>query len=97
MHFGEVPPEIDHVNGNKADNRVENLRPADHSQNQANTAPRANETGFRGVRFVPKTGRWAARIYVAGKEIRIGTFGSPEEAAAAYADRAAFVFGEFVR
>ena len=92
-----MPSQIDHANGEKSDNRIENLRAADHSQNQANTANRPTESGFRGVRLVPATGRWAARIYVAGQEIRIGTFDTPQEASAAYKTRALQEFGEFVR
>lgn len=95
MHHGVMPAQIDHINRIKNDNRVENLRAANHSQNQSNTADRANQAGFRGVRFVPKTSRWAARIFHNGKEIRIGTFATPELASAAYRMKAAVLFGEF--
>jgi hypothetical protein len=97
IHHGRMPVQIDHINGDKADNRIENLREADHSQNQVNTATRRNESGYRGVRFVPKTGRWAARIYVSGAEIRIGTFATAKEASEAYKAKAAEIYGEFVR
>jgi hypothetical protein len=86
---------VDHINRIKSDNRIENLRAADHSGNQMNTASRGNQSGFRGVRFVPKTGKWAARIYRNGKEIRIGTFASPEEASEAYQAEARRIFGDF--
>lgn len=95
-HHGCMPKQIDHINRMKCDNRIDNLRPADHSKNQMNTEARTNESGFRGVRFVPKTGRWAARIYMDGKEIRIGTFSTPEEASAAYKAEAQKLFGSFV-
>lgn len=94
-HHGILPSQIDHINRNKADNRIENLRSSDHSSNQMNTARRPNQSGFRGVRFVPKTSRWAARIYQNGKEIRIGTFATPEEASAAYEAKAKDLFGHF--
>lgn len=94
-HHGFMPTQIDHVNGDKSDNRVENLREADYSRNQMNTRDRKSATGYRGVRFVEKTGRWSARIYQNGREIRIGTFDSPEEASAAYKAKAAELFGEF--
>jgi len=94
-HHGFMPSQIDHVNGDKCDNRIENLREADHSRNQMNTSDRKNSTGYRGVRFVERTGRWAARIYKNGREIRIGTFDTPEEASAAYKAKATELFGEF--
>ena len=97
MHHGVMPPQIDHINGVKDDNRIENLREATYSQNQVNTAARESHSGFRGVRFVPKTSRWAARIFVNGKEIRIGTFPTPELASAAYQQKASEVFGAFIR
>ena len=94
-HYGFMPTQVDHINRDKADNRIENLRPTDHSKNQINTHDRQNQSGFRGVRFVPKTGKWAARIYQNGREIRIGTFATPEEASAAYREEAKKRFGEF--
>lgn len=94
-HHGFIPAQIDHINRIKSDNRIENLRAADHSSNQMNTKDRSSSSGCRGVRFVPKTGRWAARIYRNGKEIRIGTFCSREEARAAYLATAKSMFGDF--
>ncbi len=83
-HHGFIPEQIDHINRIKSDNRIENLRATDYSKNQMNTHARSNQSGFRGVRFINSTGRWAARIYQNGKEIRIGTFDSAEAASAAY-------------
>lgn len=97
IHYAKMPPQIDHVNGVKDDNRIENLREATYSQNQFNTPARENQSGFRGVRFVPKTSRWAARIFMNGKEIRIGTFATAELASEAYKQRAAELFGSFAR
>lgn len=96
-HKGYMPAQIDHINGQKSDNRIENLREANHSQNQMNTANRDSHSGLRGVRFVEKTGRWAARIYKEGKEIRIGTFATAEQAGDAYTAKAKEIYGDFVR
>jgi len=94
---GVQPEQIDHVNGRKDDNRIENLRRANHSTNQVNTSDRGSASGVRGVRYVDKTGRWAARVYLDGKEIRVGTFSTLEEASAAYRSKMREIFGEFAR
>jgi hypothetical protein len=92
---GVIPEQIDHINQNKSDNRIENLRRCTHSTNQVNTAARKSKSGIRGVRFVDKTGRWAARIYKDGKEIRVGTFPTMEEASAAYREKMRELFQDF--
>lgn len=74
---------IDHINGNRKDNRLANLREATFSQNAANGKKHSdNLSGFKGVRKMNSS--YQARIYVDGKHIHIGTFDSPEEAASAY-------------
>lgn len=82
---GAVPPDdIDHINGNKTDNRWSNLRQATRAQNMQNLSrPHADNTaGFLGVER--KRGRFAARIAVGGKKLNLGVFNTPEEAHAAY-------------
>ena len=93
---GSVPTQLDHINGMKADNRIENLRPADPSRNQINTPQRKSASGIRGVRASRHPGKWIARIYQNNKEIRIGTFESKDEAKAAYKQMAREIYGEFV-
>ena len=98
-HHGWLPEQIDHTNGNAADNRVENLRPCTNAQNQYN-APRKshNRSGFKGVAYC--TGYrnpWRARIVVQGKPILLGRFQTAEEAHAAYVEGAKQYAGEFAR
>ena len=92
---GVLPEQIDHVNRDKADNRIENLRRCTHSTNQVNTNSRQSKSGIRGVRMVDKTGRWMARVYKDGKEIRVGTFATLEEASAAYRSKMRELFHDF--
>jgi hypothetical protein len=97
FHHGFLPKQVDHINGIKHDNRIENLRETDHSTNQMNTAVRSSESGERGVRYRADRGKWIARIYKNGREVRIGTFQSKAEATAAYKQAASAMYGGFVR
>lgn len=75
---GEWPKEIDHINGDRADNRISNLRPATKKQNCENKGlhPR-NTSGFRGVHQCPKTKMWVARITNHGRGKYLGHFKTP--------------------
>lgn len=78
---GEWPPEdVDHKNGNRADNRWRNLRPGTRGQNMQNLkgAHVDSVTGLLGV--TPADGRFLARICTGGKTKRLGRFDTPEEA-----------------
>ena len=88
--------EIDHINRNKLDNRKENLRLANRSQQLANTVKRKNsEQLYKGVRR--RGNHFQARIMINGETTYIGTFKSEKEAAAAYNKTAIKHFGEFAR
>lgn len=87
--------EIDHRNGNGLDNRRRNLRWATVAQNRQNKRCHSR-TGLKGVRQHSPAG-WAARIHANGKEVSLGTFRTPEEAAMEYDRAARHYFGEFAR
>lgn len=90
--------QIDHINGNKKDNRIANLREATSQQNTANSKRRSDNTsGFKGVRKARLPGKWWAYIYVNGKDIYLGTYESPESAHQAYLKAAKIEFGEFTK
>lgn len=87
FHYGSFPSkQIDHVNGIKTDNRIENLREANNSENQQNQKkpPSSNTSGFLGVTKYKKRNNWVAGIKINGKRINLGYFDSPEEAHAVY-------------
>lgn len=87
---------VDHEDGDGLNNDRLNLRIATASQNGANKpSPRA--TGYRGVYYEPRSGRFRAQIKIHGKNKYLGTFDTPEGAALCY-DRAALVtWGRFAR
>lgn len=88
--------EVDHISGDKLDNRRSNLRPVNKRENQCNVKPRStNTTGYKGV-CNHKNGKYAAAIK-AGRNIYLGYFSTPEEAAAAYNAAAIKHFGEYAR
>lgn len=82
---GEWPIEIDHINGERADNRWENLRNVSHRENRANTYGWRKETSSKyiGVCRQPDCDRWKAQATVDGKTHHIGLYLTEEEAAVA--------------
>lgn len=67
--------ELDHVDGNRANNRLSNLREASHAENMQNKAKyKNNPFGHTGVYWNPKTCKWFANIRVDGKMIHLGHF-----------------------
>jgi HNH endonuclease len=88
---------VDHRDGNRSNNRWDNLRHATPSQNSANRRMnRNNKCGFKGV-IRAQSGRWCASIYKNGRSRHLGTFSTPEAAHAAYMTEARKLFGEFAR
>lgn len=88
---------VDHINGDKLDCRRVNLRPASAAENVRNAAKRrGSRTRFKGVTAL-RTGRFAARLTLAGVTQHLGTYATEEDAARAYNRAAREHFGEFAR
>lgn len=87
----------DHINGDKLDNRKENLRAATIVQNSGNSKKRAGLSEYKGVSFFKPRGYWRARITIDGRCTLIGYFRSQEEAHKAYCIAADKVFGAYAR
>jgi hypothetical protein len=89
---------IDHINGERGDNRFSNLRKADDSQSIWNrNVGRKSRTGHKGVYKNPHSHGWIARIGHRGRTLNLGTYPTPEEAAAVFRVHEAALRGEFVR
>lgn len=84
LSHGEWASEIDHINGDRADNRIANLRAVTRSENSRNAArSRRNRSGVVGVSVDTLTGKWRAQIGVAGRARFLGLFETLDEAVAA--------------
>jgi len=86
LENGEWPEnQVDHINGNRSDNRRSNLRLATRNQNQHNRSARLdNKLGIKGVCKHKQCNRYQAKIWVNSKCIHLGLFETQEEAKEAY-------------
>ena len=102
MHRDIINPaagiSVDHRNGNRIDNRRENLRVATQSQNNANQKISArNTSGFKGVSFQKQHQKYRAQIVLNQKQKHLGYFQTAAQAASAYDTAALHYFGEFAK
>lgn len=92
--------EVDHIDGDPANNAIENLRLASSSQQKQNKSVQSNNrSGLKGAYFhACRTGlKWRSQIKVGGRVIFLGYFQSAQEAHEAYGRAAVEHFGEFAR
>lgn len=96
---GKWPPKyVDHINCDGCDNRWENLRLANNSQNGYNARlSKRNKFGFKGVYLNKRDGTYSAEIRNNWQKYHLGNFKTPEEAHQAYVAAAAKFGGEFAR
>ena len=84
IHHGAWPDQIDHVNGNRSDNRIVNLRNVSVAENNKNLGMRRNNTSGRtGVYWHKPSSRWVAHIVVDGRVTSLGSFIEREDAISA--------------
>jgi hypothetical protein len=83
----EWPVAIDHIDGNKTNNKFSNLRSATYAENLQNIKnSHKTLSGFMGAYYHPKTKNWQSKIGIDGKSKSLGYYKTPEEAHQAYLD-----------
>ena len=97
-----APPnvQVDHKNGDRLDNRKENLRLCNNAENNRNVGLRKKKgrtSPYKGVSWCKNTNKWRAGITLNYRWIHLGRFIDPKEAALAYDNAAMLYFGEFSR
>lgn len=103
FHHGYLPKFLDHIDGDKSNNNINNLREATLSQNQWNRKKNKSHNGkptsskFKGVSLHKASGKWLAQIQIDGKNKRLGLFTSELDAANAYNRAATEAFGKFTK
>jgi hypothetical protein len=100
MFNGPIPDgmEVDHINCEGIDNRIENIRMADRFDNAKNLKiGKRNKSGLKGVYWNKKTQKWMAQIVADNARIHLGSFIAKEEAHKAYCKAAKDLHGEFLR
>jgi hypothetical protein len=97
-HHGYMPDEVDHIDLNRSNNRIENLREANRNQNNFNKTKQSNNTsGHKGVRWRKDRAHWVAGITANGVSHYLGSFATKELAIEAYEKAAKELHGEFAR
>ena len=73
IHHGYFPDEVDHINGNKLDNRIENLREVSRTQNRMNAGKmRSNKSGCKNV--YPHKDKWGVALRVNKEHVYLGLY-----------------------
>lgn len=90
---------VDHINGNKLDNRKENLRVCNNKENQRNRKTNKNKiySNYKGVRYDKRRNVYYVSVWIEQKPIHIGTFKNEIAAANCYNYHAKKLFGEFAK
>lgn len=96
--YGRFPDHlIDHINGDRQDNRISNLRQATNKQNCENQKLHAtNKSGYRGVVLHKRTGKWQAQVRHNGVNLYLGLYDTPEMAAHVVSGKRTELFTHYV-
>ena len=94
--YHKWPKEIDHRNGIRNDNRINNIRECTRAQNCANSGSKKHD-GIKGAYYDPRDGKFDSRIIINGQQLYLGRFYTAKAAGEAYARASLQYHGEFAR
>jgi len=96
--YGEWPSKIDHIDGNRSNNAISNLRLTTAYQNSWNMKiTKRNTSGIKGISWYKATKKWSVEIMAQGKKIFLGRFEDLEFAELIVNEARAKYHGEFAR
>lgn len=93
-HYGELPEFLDHINRNRSDNRIENLRPATRQQNEFNKVARSN-TGYKNICYLKSRDRYEVQFTIENKTVFCKKYKTIEEAIKVANDLRMKLHGEY--
>jgi len=95
--YGEFPPEmVDHIDGNRTNNKLVNLRACTNQQNQRNRGlSKSNRSGFKGVSWDKQLGKWRVKLTINRRTIHFGSFSCLELASLVASEAQDKYFKEF--
>ena len=97
-HHGYLPQFIDHINGDRSNSRIENIRPASREENNRNTKKRVNNvSGHKGVFWNKKSSKWQVQVRHQKKAIHLGMYDDFELACLVADEGRSKYHGAFVR
>jgi hypothetical protein len=100
MHNGPIPEGlvIDHIDGVRYNNHLDNLRVCTFQQNHFNRGKQSNnKSGFKGVSWHKQKAKWVAQIKIEGRNKFLGFFHDPEQAYAKYCEMAIKHYGKYAK
>jgi hypothetical protein len=97
-HYGYLPLQVDHIDTNKANNKIENLRESSESQNRCNSQMQQNNTsGYKNISWDKSRNKWHVAVALGGKTVFSKRFNDLDEAIVAAREARQKYHGVFAR